>query len=685
MATAAAPRTTAIGGSFLIETPHLETVFTPEEFTGDQRLIGQTAEEFVAQDVLPLIPELEQHKEGLMASLLKKAGEIGLLGGGVPEEFGGSGLDRISAMLLSEKASAYASFSVTMGAHSGIGTLPIVYFGTDEQKRKYLPKLATGEWIASYCLSEPQAGSDAQSARTRAVLSPDGRHWLLNGQKMWITNGGFADVYIVFAKVDGEKFSAFIVERGFPGFSVGAEEKKMGLRGSSTVPIFFENCQVPRENLLHEIGRGHIVAFNILNVGRFSLGAACIGGAKNEIEAAARYAQERTAFGHRIGEFGLVRAKLAEMAIRIFGLECIIYRTAGLIERQLEREREATANSPASTPDADQSHRAMKLLEEYAVECSISKVYGSEVLDYVVDEAVQIYGGYGFHEDYPVARGYRDSRVNRIFEGTNEINRMLIIQMLMKRALAGTLPLLAAGAKLQEEILSGTSFASSSGGPSDSTSGNTSGNTSDNTDAAQQAWADEERTLAGAKKLFLLAAGAAMQKHRERLADQQEIVAALADIVIEIYAMESALLRAQKQAQKNAGASASAGAASRASAQMSDQASSQASPRDVTHASPSTADAATYGARDGATTGASDGAANFSRSPMAAAARVLLHDSADRIESRARTVLSATAEGDMLRTQLAVLRRFAKREPVDTIALRRVVADAVESANRYPF
>jgi alkylation response protein AidB-like acyl-CoA dehydrogenase len=632
MATAAPPRTAAIGGSFLIQSSLPESVFTPEDFTGDQRLIGQTAEEFVAKDVIPLIPELEQHKERLMATLLKKAGEIGLLGGGVPEEFGGSGLDRISSMLLSEKASAYASFSVTVGAHSGIGTLPIVYFGTAEQKRKYLPKLATGEWIASYCLSEPQAGSDAQNARTRAVLSPDGRHWLLNGQKMWITNGGFADVYIVFAKVDGEKFSAFIVERGFPGFSVGAEEKKMGLRGSSTVPIFFENCQVPRENLLHEIGRGHIVAFNILNVGRFSLGAACIGGAKNEIEAAARYARERTAFGHRIGEFGLIRAKLAEMSIRTFALESIIYRTAGLIEQQLEREREAAANTGTKPPrtgqntdqDTDASHHAMKLLEEYAVECSIAKVYGSEVLDYVVDEAVQIYGGYGFHEDYPVARGYRDSRVNRIFEGTNEINRLLIIQMLIKRALAGSLPLLAAGAKLQEEILSGPLSTSPSSASPDA--------------SPDSSWSNEERTLAGAKKLFLLAAGTAMQKHRERLADQQEIVAALADIVIEMYAMESALLRAQKQSQKS------------------------------------------EGARGGI---ASD--ISLSTSPMTAAARVLLHDSADRIESCARTVLSATAEGDTLRTQLAVLRRFAKREPVDTIALRRVVADAVESANRYPF
>ena len=484
---------------------------------------------------------------------------------------------------------------MSAGAHSGIGTLPIVYFGTEEQKRKYLPKLSTGEWIACYCLSEPQAGSDAQASRTRAVLSPDGKSWVLNGQKMWISNGGFADVYIVFAKVDGEKFSCFIVERGAPGFSVGAEEKKMGLRGSSTVPIFFENCTIPKENLLHEIGRGHIVAFNILNVGRFTLGAACVGQSKKEMQSAVRYSAERAAFGHPIGDFGLVRAKLGEMAVRIYALESTIYRTAGLIDR---------AGKPAGP---DQSTQVMKLLEEYAIECSISKVYGSEVLDFVVDEAVQIFGGYGFHEDYPVARGYRDSRVNRIFEGTNEINRLLIIQMLMKRALTGALPLLAAGARLQEEILAAPSF---DDGGSDA------------------AWAAEEAMVAAGKKIFLLAAGAAMQKYRERLAEEEEIVAALADVVIEIFAAESALLRTQKAA---------------------------------------------------AARGAQAIAA------QSAAARVLLYDGLGRIEASARTALAASVDGDMLRAQLAVLRRFAKREAPDTIALRRVVADAAKKAGRYPF
>ena len=596
MATTATPGTLASGGSFLLESPRAEDVFTPAELTDDQRLIGQTAEEFVTKEVKPLIPELEQHKEGLMAGLLKKAGEIGLLGGGVPEEYGGSGLDRISSTVLSERISSYGSFSVSAGAHSGIGTLPIVYFGTEEQKKKYLPKLATGEWLAAYCLSEPQAGSDAQNSRTRAVLSPDGRDWILNGQKMWITNGGFADVYTVFAKIDGEKFSAFIVERRFPGFSVGAEEKKMGLRGSSTTPIFFENCKVPRENLLHEIGRGHIVAFNILNSGRFTLGASCLGFCKSELASAARYSKERTAFGHPIGDFGLVRAKLAEIAIRTLALESMIYRTAGTID-QAVKAGAAGGNKPTNS---------MKVLEEYAIECSIAKVFGSEVLDYTVDEAVQVYGGYGFHEDYPVARGYRDSRVNRIFEGTNEINRMLIIQMLMKRAVAGTLPLMAAGAKLQEEILSGAPMEDSSDGQ----------------------WTEESRIIQGAKKVFLMAAGAALQKYRDRLADQQEVIGALADIVLDIYPMESALLRAQKSVSSRGKDSSGA---------------------------------------------------------MVAAAQVLLQDGAARVEANARTALAASVEGDMLRTQLAVLRRMIKREPADTIGLRRTVADAVLNANGYPF
>ena len=583
------------GGGFLIAASRPEDIFTPADLNDDQKLIGQTAEEFVEKEVLPLVPELEQHKEGLMPQLVKKAGELGLLGGGVPEEYGGTGLDKVSATILAEKLSGYASFAVTHGGHAGIGTVPIVYFGTEEQMRKYLPKIATGEWISCYCLSEPQAGSDSLAARTRAVLSPDGKHWVLNGQKMWITNGGFADVYVVFAKVDGEKFSCFIVERNYPGFTVGAEERKMGIKGSSTVPIFFENCQVPKENLLHEFGRGLIVAFNTVNVGRFSLGAYCLGGSKNVLEAASNYSKERTAFGKSLSKFGLIQAKLAEMAIRTYAVESMIYRSAGMIE------------GAVSAAHGDRAKLVVEVREEYACESSNSKVIGSEVVDYCVDEAVQIFGGYGFHEDYPVARAYRDSRINRIFEGTNEINRMLIVQMLMKRAMAGALPLIPAAMKLGEEVLSGTAMEETADGP----------------------FAEEERSVAMGKKIFLQASGAAVQRFREKLADEQEIVAALSNIVMEVYAMESCLRRAQKAAAARS---------------------------------------------EGGITGV-----------MGDAARAFIYDAAGRVEREARTALAATAEGDMLRTQLSVLRRFAKREPVDSIALRRRVAAAVLAGDRYPF
>ncbi len=596
MATSTISQNLLRGGAFLITPCQPDDVFTPADLSDDQRLIGQTAEEFIAKEVLPLAPELEQHKAGLMPQLLKKAGELGLLGGAIPEAYGGAGLDKVSATVLAEKTAAYASFAVTHGGHAGIGTIPIVYFGTDAQKKKYLPKIATGELISCYCLSEPQAGSDALAARTRAVLSPDGKNWILNGQKMWITNGGFADVYVVFAKVDGEKFSCFIVERGYPGFSVGAEEKKMGIKGSSTVPIFFENCPVPKENLLHEIGRGHLVAFNTLNAGRFSLGAYCLGGAKKVLEASSKYSKERTAFGKQLREFGLIRAKLGEMAIRIFAVDSMIYRSAGTID--------AAVSSPQA--GSDKTQQAMQVLEEYAIESSISKVYGSETVDFCVDEAVQIFGGYGFHEDYPVARAYRDSRINRIFEGTNEINRMLIIQMLMKRATSGVLPLIPAALKLADQVLAGPSAE----------------------DAPSGTFADEERALAQAKKIFLLASGAAVQKFREKLADEQEIVASLANIVMEIYAMESVLRRTQKA----------------------------------------------QAARGEAGT-----------SVMASAAKAFIYGAGDRVEKEARTALAATLEGDMLRTQMAVLKRFSKREPVDVVALRRVVSDAVLAQDRYPF
>ncbi len=596
MATATLTKPAAKGGSFLLESPLPQDVFTPADLTDDQKLIGQTAEEFVTKEVLPFVKELENKKPGLMPQLVKKGGELGLMGGGVPEQYGGAGLDKIATTVLTEKLSLYGGFAVTHGAHAGIGTLPIVYFGTEEQKKKYLPKLATGELIGAYCLSEPQAGSDAQNSLTRAELNKEGTHYILNGQKMWITNGGFADVYIVFAKVNGEKFTAFIVERTFPGFKPGNEEHKMGIHGSSTTPIFLENCKVPKENVLHEIGRGHIVAFNILNAGRFTLGASCVGGAKNVLQTSSKYAKERKAFGKQIGDFGLIREKLAEMTIQILAVESMVYRSAGNIE----------AAMAAAAGSGDKVQNSMKVLEEYAIESSIAKVYGSEMLDYVVDEAVQIFGGYGFHEDYSVCRAYRDSRINRIFEGTNEINRMLIIQMMMKRAMGGQLALIPAAMKLADEILAGPSFE----------------------EAPEGVLAEETRVVANAKKMFLQAAGGAVQKFREKLADEQELIAALSDIVMEVYAMESCLVRTQKAA-----------------------------------------------ARQG----------ESATQTMVDAARVFISEAAERVEHEAKRAIAAVHAGDMLTTQMAVLKRFAKRAPVDTIALRRRVASAVQAQDRYPF
>jgi alkylation response protein AidB-like acyl-CoA dehydrogenase len=594
MATSVVTKAPAKGGSFLLESSVPQDVFTPADLSDDQKLIGQTAEEFVLKEVLPLAKDLENKKPGLMAEIVRKGGELGLMGGGVPEEYGGAGLDKIATTVLTEKLSIYGGFAVTHGAHAGIGTLPIVYFGTEEQKKKYLPKLATGELIGAYCLSEPQAGSDAQNSLTRAELNAEGTHYVLNGQKMWITNGGFADLYIVFAKIDGEKFTAFIVERAFPGCKPGNEEHKMGIHGSSTTPVFLENCRVPKENLLHEIGRGHIVAFNILNAGRFTLGASCVGGAKYVLMASSKYSKERKAFGKPIGDFGLMKEKLAEMAIQIFAVESMVFRSAGNIQAMV------------GAGAGDKTAHLMKVLEEYAIESSIAKVYGSEMLDFVVDEAVQIFGGYGFHEEYPVCRAYRDSRINRIFEGTNEINRMLIVQMLMKRAMGGQLALIPAAMKLADEILAGPSFE----------------------ETPEGVLAEEARVVASAKKIFLQAAAGAVQKFREKLAEEQELVAALANMVMEIYAMESCLLRAQK---------------------------------------------------------ASEAKGEASNAAMIAAARVFISDAIERLEHEAKRALAAVHEGDMLTTQMAVLKRFGKRAPVDTIELRRQVAAAVQSQDRFPF
>ena len=594
MATTTTP--TAIrGGSFLIEDRSPDEVFVPEEFSDEQRQIGQTTREFIANEVLPQAEELEQHKEGLTQSLLRKAGELGLLGGEIPEAYEGLGLDKISTTIIAEKIAGYGGFATSFGAQAGIGTLPIVYFGTEAQKKKYLPKLATGELLTSYCLSEAEAGSDALAAKTRADLTPDGKHYSLNGQKMWITNGGFADLFIVFAKVGGEKFSCFIVERNTPGFSTGAEEKKMGIKGSSTVPIFFDNAKVPAENLLHEVGRGHIVAFNILNSGRFKLAASAIGGGKNALAESVRYAKERKAFGQPIANFGLIQHKLAEMSILSYVAESMLYRTAGLIDAALAGVDHASG---------EVAQHAMKALEEYAIECSINKVYASEVLDYIVDEMVQIFGGYGYHEEYPAARAYRDSRINRIFEGTNEINRLLIVDMLFKRAAKGRLPLLSAAKKVASELMSAAPAGLASSEP----------------------LAAEVALVAASKKAFLFASGVAAQKYMDKLRDEQEVVGVLADIVMDTYAAESALLRARKIV-------------------------SQKGTADVL--------------------------------PVVMT-QVFVRDALDRVERNARTALAACAAGDTLRSQLALLRRLLKREPVDAIALRRKVARATIEAGRYP-
>ncbi|HLH17631.1 MAG TPA: acyl-CoA dehydrogenase family protein [Bryobacteraceae bacterium] len=583
------------GGSFLLEERRPEDIFTPEDFTEEHRQIAKTTVDFTTNEVLPHAAEIEAKQFDITRALLRKAGELGLMAADIPEAYGGMEMDKVTSALIAESMSQLASFSVAFSAHTGIGTLPIVWYGTPQQKQKYLPKLATGEWIAAYALSESSSASDAMNCRTRAVLSPEGSHYVLNGEKMWISNAGFADLFTVFAKVDAEKFTAFLIERNTPGFTVGAEEHKLGIRGSSTCPLILADCRVPVENVLGEIGKGHHIAFNILNIGRFKLGAACVGGARNGFNSAIGYARERKAFGKSISEFGLIQEKLAEMATGVYAGECLAYRTIGMIDAAL-----AGIDSTAEGA----SREIQKRIEEYAVECSILKVWGSEMLDMVVDHVVQIYAGYGYVEEYPAERAYRDSRINRIFEGTNEINRLIITGFLMKRAMAGQLPLLAAIKKIMDEVMSGSAAAEERPGPLGA----------------------EHALLAAARKLTLFAAGAASQKYMQALADQQEIMGALADCIAEVYALESCILRAEKL--------------------------------------------------------------RLSRGEAAAAQAVAMTryyaaKAFDTVESSARKVIAASAEGDMLRTQLAILRRLAKREPADTIALGRQIARHVIAAGRY--
>jgi butyryl-CoA dehydrogenase len=595
MATSAVPKIRISGGSFLLEERNPGEVFTPEDFSEQHRLIAQTAEEFAANEIVPNVEKIEHKDFSITRDLLKKAGELGLSSVEIPEAYGGLEMDKVTAAVIADRIAKYAGFATTWGGHTGIGTLPIVYFGTEEQKKKYLPRLAAGEIVGAYALSEASSGSDALNCRARATLSSDGKHYILNGEKMWITNAGFADLFTVFAKVDGEKFSAFLVERSFPGFSVGAEEHKMGIRGSSTCPIILNDCKVPVENLLGEIGKGHIIAFNILNVGRFKLGAMCVGGARVSLENAVGYAKQRKAFNKVIADFGLVREKIANMATLIYVGESLVYRTVGMMDALLsEVDKES--------PDAAKETR--KAIEEYAVECSIIKVWGSEMVNYVVDETVQIYGGYGFVEEYPAERAYRDARINRIFEGTNEINRLIITGFLLKRAMSNQLPLMPAIKKLMDEVLSGPSTGEDMEG----------------------ALAEERKLVSQAKKLGLFAAGAATQKYLQAIQDQQEIMGAIADIVIEVYAMESALLRAQKMVEEKGEASTAL--------------------------------------------------------PIAMT-RVYLTQAMDRVESAARKIIAGVAEGDIMRTQLAILRRLSKYEPFNTIELRQQIAQKVIERGKY--
>jgi alkylation response protein AidB-like acyl-CoA dehydrogenase len=595
MATTAIPKTKISGGSFLLEERQTADVFTPEDFSEQQQMIGQTTEEFANNEILPQAEKIEHKDFSVSRDLLKKAGDLGLSGVEVPEAYGGLEMDKVSAAIIADHIAKYAGFATTWGAHSGIGLLPLVYFGTEEQKKKYLPRLAAGEIVGAYALSEATSGSDALNCRARAVLSPDGKHYILNGEKMWITNAGFADLFTIFAKIDGEKFSAFLVERNFPGFSVGAEEHKMGIRGSSTCPIILNDCQVPVENLLGEVGKGATIAFNILNIGRFKLGAMCVGGARVSIESAVAYAKQRKAFGKTIGEFGLIREKIANMATLIYVGEALVYRTVGMMDALL---------SEIDSASADAAKERRKAIEEYAVECSILKVWGSEMIDYVVDEAMQIHAGYGFVEEYPAERAYRDARINRIFEGTNEINRLIITGFLLKRAMGGQLPLMPAIKKLMDEVLSGPSQGEEIEGP----------------------LAEERKLIAQAKKLGLFVAGAATQKYMQAIQDHQEVMGAIADMTIEIYAMESAVLRAQKMVEQKGEAAAAL--------------------------------------------------------PVAMA-QVYATQALEKIEAAAKKVIADVAEGDMLRTQLAIVRRLSKHEPFNAIALRQQIAQRTIEAGKY--
>lgn len=585
------------GAEFLVKDASPADVFIPEDFSEEQLMIKEMAETFIAREVTPVIDRLDKLEEGLMPSLLDKAGEQGLLGAAFPEELGGLGKDFITATLINEALGAGHSFSVAMAAHTGIGSLPILYFGTEAQKQRFIPKLASGEMKGAYALTEPNSGSDALSAKTTAKLTDDGKHYILNGQKIWITNSGFADVFTVFAKVDGEHFTGFIVEKGTPGFTLGPEEHKMGIKGSSTRQIYFQDAKIPAENVLGQIGKGHLIAFNILNIGRLKLCAATQGGAKGSLNISIQYAKTREQFKQPIANFGAIKHKLAEMAIRIWVCDSALYRTAHLIDQQ---EHELLAAGKVF------NEALLGAAEEYAVECAILKVNGSEVLDFVVDEGVQIHGGNGFSDEYVISKAYRDSRINRIFEGTNEINRLLTLDMTLKRAMKGKIDLMTPAMNVQKELMSIPDFGSEDEG----------------------AFAAEKKVIANLKKAILLSAGAAAQKLMMKLESEQEILMNIADMAIETFVSESALLRLIKLTEQRG-------------------------------------EAAT--------------------ALQADIVRTYLTDAADRVHKSGRDAINGFAEGDEQRMMLLGLKRFTKTTPFNTKDARRRIADKLISDGKYSF
>ena len=595
MSTIAQQQKVLKGGEWLVKESLPFETFIPEEYNEEQQMVKDMCASFLDTEVLPILERIDKLEQGLMPSLVAKAGEQGLLGASIPEQYGGLGKDFITSTLVNEGLGGGFSFSVAVAAHTGIGTLPILYFGTEAQKEKYIPKLTSGEWKGAYGLTEPNSGSDALGAKTSARLSEDGKHYILNGQKCWITNGGFADVYTVFAKVDGDKFSAFIVERGFEGFSQGPEEHKMGIKGSSTVQLYFQDCKVPVENLLGEIGKGHVIAFNILNIGRLKLCAAALGGAKRAATTSIQYAIAREQFKTSISNFGAIKNKIAEMAIHMWVCESALYRTARWID---DKEQELlSAGKPFN-------EALLGAAEEYAIECAMLKVYGSEVLDFVVDEGVQIHGGNGFSDEYVISKAYRDSRINRIYEGTNEINRLLTVDMVLKRAMKGRLDIMGPAMSVQKELMSIPDFGSGD----------------------DEAFAKEKKLIANFKKAILMTAGAAVQKLMMKIEHEQEILMNIADMAIETFNAESALLRAMKLADQKG-------------------ADSTQFELDIT--------------------------------------RTYLYDAADRINKYGKDAINAFADGDEQRMMLLGLKRFTKAEPFNSKEAKRRIADKLINDGNY--